>query len=239
MTRTGQGGELVSLQVEIPSEGGTLNGDLVVPEHAMGIVLFAHGSGSSRLSPRNRYVATMLQEGGLGTLLMDLLSEEEEARERAGARLRFDVEILARRLSSAAHWVEKARQTRGKPIGYFGASTGAAAALIAAATRPEGVAAVVSRGGRPDLASPTVLSRVKAPTLLIVGSRDVDVLALNREAYARLRCERDLEIVEGATHLFEEPGTLEKVAWLARDWFVRYLMAEPRGRRPHAPRPAT
>jgi dienelactone hydrolase len=194
-----------------------------MPAQASGVILFAHGSGSSRHSPRNRYVAEVLQQAGLGTLLMDLLTEGEEAGEQAGAMLRFDVDLLAARLMTAAQWLENAAVAQGAPLGYFGASTGAAAALIAAAARPGNVAAVVSRGGRPDLAGADVLARVKAPTLLLVGGRDSQVLDLNREAYRHLRCERRLEIVPGATHLFEESGTLEHVAEHARDWFTRFL----------------
>jgi dienelactone hydrolase len=186
-------------------------------------VLFAHGSGSSRFSSRNRSVARALQQAGLGTLLMDLLSEAEDVAETMGAMRRFDVAMLADRLASAADWLESAPDLRNLRVGYFGASTGAAAALIAAAARPGRAHAVVSRGGRPDLASPDVLARVQAPTLLLVGSRDVEVVALNRQAYEHLRCERKLEIVPGATHLFEEPGALDRVAVLARDWFVRLL----------------
>jgi len=209
--------------VRIQAGQAELCGDLLLPRRAGGIVLFAHGSGSSRHSPRNRLVARALQEAGLGTLLMDLLSEREEAAEAAGAMRRFDVELLADRLARAAEWVEALPEARGQRIGYFGASTEAAAALVAAAARPQHVRAVVSRGGRPDLASPDVLARVQAPTLLIVGSKDRDVLRLNRLAYDQLRCERQLRVVEGATHLFEEPGTLEKVAAHARDWLLQWL----------------
>ena len=196
---------------------------MVGPADATGVVVFAHGSGSSRNSPRNRMVARVLQRAGFGTLLMDLLSEQEEMREAAGATLRFDVWLLAERLVRASEWLESRPEAHGCRVGYFGASTGAAAALIAAAARGEHVAAVVSRGGRPDLASPDVLARVWAPTLLVVGSRDTSVLELNREAFAHLRCERKLEIVPGATHLFEEPGALEHVAAKARDWYLRFL----------------
>jgi putative phosphoribosyl transferase len=199
-----------------------LAGDLVRPESAGGLVLFAHGSGSSRKSPRNRYVAGVLQEAGFATLLMDLLTPDEERAERAGARRRFDIDLLARRLIGAAEWVDANPDTAGLAVGYFGASTGAAAALVAAAERPERVQAIVSRGGRPDLAG-AALPRVAAPTLLIVGSLDDVVIELNRAALARLAIEARLEIVPGATHLFEEPGTLEEVARLARDWFHRHL----------------
>jgi putative phosphoribosyl transferase len=218
--------ELVTRNVQIPIARGLLEGDLVMPAQASGVVLFAHGSGSSRHSPRNRLVASVLQQAGLGTLLMDLLTQDEEARERAGAMLRFDIDLLATRLMTAAQWLENAAMAQGAPVGYFGASTGAAAALIAATARAGNVAAVVSRGGRPDLAGADVLARVQAPTLLLVGSRDPQVLELNREAYWHLRCERRLEIIPGATHLFEEPGTLERVAEHARDWLTRFLAPE-------------
>ena len=212
--------------VEIPCEAGVLNGDLVVPARARGIVIFAHGSGSSRLSARNRFVAGALQRAEIGTLLMDLLTMQEERREQAGAMLRFDVALLAQRLASAARWLRTTSVGRDQPIGYFGASTGAAAALIACAVHePYDVAAVVSRGGRPDLAGSDILSDVRAPTLLLVGGDDYDVLGLNRAAYAHLRCERRLEIIKGATHLFEEPGTLEEVTDYARDWFLRFMPA--------------
>jgi putative phosphoribosyl transferase len=198
----------------------TLDGNLLVPPGATGIVLFAHGSGSSRFSSRNRYVASVLIKANLGTLLIDLLTPREEQRDNITAELRFDIGILADRLVGTAEWLQE-RQANTK-IGLFGASTGGGAALVAAAERPEMIHAVVSRGGRPDLAGPA-LPRVEAPTLLIVGGDDVPVIAMNRDAYDQMRCERRLEIVPGATHLFEEPGTLEKVAELARDWFQRYL----------------
>jgi putative phosphoribosyl transferase len=200
----------------------TLEGNLDVPDGARGVVLFAHGSGSSRHSPRNRFVAEALRRGGLATLLIDLLTADEEAVDLQTAHLRFDIGLLAERLVCATDWLAQQGPTRGLRVGYFGASTGAGAALVAAAERPEAVGAVVSRGGRPDLAGP-VLGRVRAPTLLIVGGHDVPVIALNREALAQLRGEATLEIVPGATHLFEEPGTLEQVARLARDWFSRLL----------------
>lgn len=200
----------------------TLEGDLSIPEAAQGIVLFAHGSGSSRLSPRNRYVAQMLREGGLATLLFDLLTMQEEAVDINTGRWRFDIRLLGERLVQATDWVRQNPETSPLAIGYFGASTGAAAALAAAVERPEDVRAIVSRGGRPDLAG-EVLPRVKAPTLLIVGGQDYPVITLNREALAQLRCEKQLVIVPGATHLFEEPGALEQVAKLASDWFKKYL----------------
>lgn len=203
----------------------TLEGNLVVPEAARGIVLFAHGSGSSRHSPRNRYVAQVLQQGGLGTLLIDLLTREEEEEERWTGHLRFDIGLLADRLVGATDWLLQQPRTRDLRIGYFGASTGAAAALVAAAKRPETAVAVVSRGGRPDLAG-EYLRHVQAPTLFIVGGNDVPVIPLNEEALAQLTQaeEKKLVIVPGATHLFEEPGALEEVARLARDWFERYLV---------------
>ena len=208
--------------VQIPSNGLTLQGDLTIPESARGIVLFAHGSGSSRLSPRNRYVARELQKAGLATLLMDLLTREEEEIDAHTAALRFDIELLASRLLQATQWVTSQQNTASLRIGYFGASTGAAAALVAAAEIPDLVAAIVSRGGRPDLAG-EALRRVLAPTLLIVGGNDWTVLELNRKAFAELPGEKRLEIVPGASHLFEEPGALETVAKLARNWFVLYM----------------
>jgi pimeloyl-ACP methyl ester carboxylesterase len=197
-----------------------LEGDLHLPPQSRGLVLFAHGTGSSRRSPRNRAVAAELNEAGLGTLLLDLLTEEEEFAERYTRHLRFDVALLARRLAGVR---ESLPQEIGDlPVGYFGASTGAAAALIAAAMRPRGVAAVVSRGGRPDLAGPA-LRDVQAPTLLIVGSRDEVVVDLNREAFEQLRTEKELVLVRGATHLFEESGAIEEVSRLAADWFGRWM----------------
>ena len=184
--------------------------------------MFAHGSGSSRHSSRNRYVASVLQGGGLATLLMDLLTSEEEQVDMRTAQLRFDIPLLARRLVDATDWAASQPETRELNIGYFGASTGAGAALVAAAGRPSAIGAVVSRGGRPDLAGES-LPLVKAPTLLIVGSRDADVIELNQRAQRELRPENRLEIVAGATHLFEEPGTLERVADLARSWFELHL----------------
>jgi putative phosphoribosyl transferase len=210
--------------VSIPAGDVTLVGDLVVPAEAGAVVLFAHGSGSSRFSPRNRYVAGRLRAAGLGTLLLDLLSEKEEQVDEArGGVLRFDIRFLAGRLVAATDWLRSHPATRGLTVGYFGASTGAAAALDAAARRPQTVAAIVSRGGRPDLAG--ALEAVHTPTLLIVGGADTVVLRLNHEAMRRLGCEHRLEIVPGATHLFEEPGALERVAELAVDWFRRHLLA--------------
>jgi putative phosphoribosyl transferase len=201
-------------------EAGTLRlrGDLGLPHGAKGVVLFAHGSGSGRFSPRNRFVAQTLQARGFATLLLDLL-EEREAEDR---RKVFDIDLLADRLLTAATWLRRQPSTAALPLGYFGASTGAGAALQAAARMPEAVAAVVSRGGRPDLAAP-FLARVTAPTLLIVGGDDVPVIDMNEEALAQLTCPKRLIIVPGATHLFEEPGALEQVAGHAGDWFERYL----------------
>ena len=209
-------------EVEIRAGEAGLAGQLAVPDQATGIVVFAHGSGSSRHSPRNRYVATVLNEAGLGTLLFDLLTPEEEV-DRANV---FDIGLLARRLADVTGWLRAQPGTAGLPIGYFGASTGAAAALRAAAEPGTGVAAVVSRGGRPDLASPR-LGSVTAPTLLIVGGHDDEVLGLNRQAQAGLRCENQLAVVPGASHLFEEPGTLATAAELARDWFTGHLNPSP------------
>jgi pimeloyl-ACP methyl ester carboxylesterase len=202
----------------------TLEGALAVPADASGIVLFAHGSGSSRHSPRNVYVADELQAGGLGTLLLDLLTPSEEAVDLATKELRFDIGLLAERLVGTIEWLSSQAPTRDLPLGLFGASTGAAGALVAAARRPDRVAAVVSRGGRPDLAGADLPS-VEAPTLLIVGGNDPVVLDLNRRAMARMTAPLQLEIVPHATHLFEEPGTLGEVARLAREWFVRHLRA--------------
>ncbi len=201
-----------------------LEGNLNLPRDASGTVLFAHGSGSSRHSPRNRYVAKLLNEGKLATLLVDLLTSEEEAVDLQTAQIRFDIGLLAQRLVGVTDWLTAHPDTRRLRVGYFGASTGAAAALVAAAERPKVVGAVVSRGGRPDLAGP-VLGQVRAPTLLIVGGNDLQVIELNRWAFAQLRCEKQLVIVSGATHLFEEPGAMDEVARLAREWFVRYLVA--------------
>ena len=199
-----------------------LEGDLAVPKGAAGVVLFAHGSGSSRHSPRNKFVAAELRKAGMATLLIDLLTREEERFEEFTGRLRFDIELLAQRLTGASQWLEAQRDAVALPVGYFGASTGAAAALVAAARQPDRVAAVVSRGGRPDLAG-DALPAVRAPTLLIVGGDDVPVIEMNQRAYQDLRCPKELKIVRGATHLFEEPGTLEQVARLASGWFKCHL----------------
>jgi putative phosphoribosyl transferase len=208
--------------VEVPAPDARLAGTLTVPPAARGVVVFAHGSGSGRFSPRNRAVAGVLVDAGLATLLMDLLTAEEEREDARTERLRFDIPLLAERVVYAIDWLSAEAALSALPVGCFGASTGAAAALIAAAERPQRVAAVVSRGGRPDLAG-DALPRVKAPTLLIVGGRDTEVIRLNQKAQALLGGESRLEIVRGATHLFEEPGALEQVAALARDWFRRYL----------------
>jgi putative phosphoribosyl transferase len=200
----------------------TLEGDLSLPTRPVGLVLFAHGSGSSRHSPRNRFVAGVLHEAGLATLLMDLLTADEEVLDDRSGELRFDVALLGRRLLGATEWLATDTRAASLPVGYFGASTGAAAALIAAAARPESVRAVVSRGGRPDLAGAS-LPRVQAPALLIVGGDDRHVLELNHAALAQLRSPKELVVVPGATHLFEEPGALERVAELAREWLVRYV----------------
>jgi dienelactone hydrolase len=203
-----------------------LAGDLTVPTEPSGIVIFAHGSGSGRHSPRNRAVAAALQQAGLATLLMDLLTEEEERSDLRSGALRFDIELLARRLVGAARWVGAQAVTAELPIGYFGASTGGGAALVAAAEHPQAIGAVVSRGGRPGLAG-EALPRVAAATLLIVGGLDEVVLDLNRRAMERMTAETRLEIVSGATHLFEEPGALERVAALASDWFHHHLTGAP------------
>jgi pimeloyl-ACP methyl ester carboxylesterase len=216
-----------SANVTVRAADAALEGTLALPQHAPGIVVFAHGSGSSRFSPRNQYVSGFLNEGGLGTLLFDLLTAEEHEVDELTRELRFDIELLSRRLIGAVDWLAARAETRDRAVGLFGASTGAAAALIAAAERPERVTAVVSRGGRPDLAIPA-LGRVRAPTLLIVGGRDGPVIGMNREAAAHLRAEHRIEIVPGATHLFEEPGKLEEVARLAREWFQRHLAAVKR-----------
>lgn len=202
----------------------TLEGTIALPDHSQGIVLFAHGSGSSRHSPRNQFVARLLYEAGLATLLIDLLTPQEEEQDRSTGHLRFNIDLLSERVVSATDWLAQNPVTSHLMPGYFGASTGAAAALVAAAERPARIGAVVSRGGRPDLAG-AYLTRVQAPTLLIVGSKDAEVLTLNRNAASQLNGEQQLEIVEGATHLFEEPGALEQVAHLASNWFIRYLTA--------------
>jgi dienelactone hydrolase len=208
--------------VVVPVDDLALEGTLTVPDRAHGVVLFAHGSGSSRHSPRNQFVAGELHRAGLGTLLFDLLSADEERVDARTGELRFDIGLLARRVIAATDWLGEHAAVRGLAIGCFGASTGAAAALVAAAERPDVVRTVVSRGGRPDLAG-DALARVRAPTLLIVGGKDEVVLDLNRGAQEQMHAETKLEIIPDATHLFEEPGKLERVAELARDWFGRHL----------------
>jgi len=212
-------------EVAIPVGAVTLEGSLTVPAHARGLVLFAHGSGSGRRSPRNLEVARRLHDAGLATLLFDLLTGDEAAVDEVDARHRFDVARLASRLLGATTWARRHRATHALPFGYFGASTGAAAALVAAAARPDDVGAVVSRGGRPDLAGDAALGAVRAPTLLIVGGADEEVLELNRRALARMHAPARLEVVRGATHLFEEHGALDEVARLAASWFLRHLAA--------------
>ncbi len=208
---------MISEMVLIPAEDATLAGDLVTPDRARAVVLFAHGSGSSRHSPRNRMVAGELRTAGLGTLLMDLLTEREERHDVVTAEHRFDIPLLGRRLVGAIDWLGEQAETKHLPVAVFGASTGAAAALVAAAGRPRRVFAVISRGGRPDLAG-DALEQVGAPVLLLVGTRDREVLRLNEEAARRLRAPYKLHVVPGATHLFEEPGALEEVARQARQW---------------------
>ena len=248
--RTAEGDFLRDVRVR--TRQVTLEGTLGIPPRARGLVLFAHGSGSSRFSPRNRFVAEVLHAGRLATLLIDLLTPEEEAIDVYTAELRFDIGLLAERLAGATDWPRQQPQTRDLPLGYFGASTGGGAALVAAAQRPDVVKAVVSRGGRPDLAGPALprvqaptlllvggldyeviqlnrqaMAQMRAPTLLIVGGDDDVVITLNRAALAQLRCHAELSIVPGATHLFEEPGALEQVADLSRDWFIGHLEPTP------------
>ena len=206
-------------EVHIAADSTTLDGNLTIPDGAIALVLFAHGSGSSRHSPRNQFVARTLNNAGLATLLFDLLTPEEEAIDVRTREHRFNIGLLAERLMHATKWAQQHEQTRDLRIGYFGSSTGSGAALVAAAQIPQDVAAVVSRGGRPDLAG-EALAKVQAPTLLIVGGNDDIVIELNEQARDRMRCEVKLEIVPGATHLFEEPGALEKVAKLASHWFL-------------------
>jgi pimeloyl-ACP methyl ester carboxylesterase len=212
--------------VSVPAGKAQLQGNLRIPPAAEGIVVFAHGSGSGRHSPRNRFVAEVLVNTGLATLLIDLLTQEEEMIDLQTAELRFNIPLLAERLGGVTDWLTGEASTAGLAVGYFGASTGAAAALIAAADRPGTVRAIVSRGGRPDLAAP-VLGRVVQPTLLIVGGEDDVVIHLNRKALAELGGIKQLVIIPGATHLFEEPGALEQVAALASEWFLRYLEEQP------------
>lgn len=211
--------------VHIPIGDITLEGNLEIPQNAEGIVLFVHGSGSSRFSPRNRFVAETIMQGGFATLLVDLLTEEEERVDVITRHLRFNINLLTDRLIGMIHWLEKNDTTRSLNIGLFGSSTGAAASLVAASLLPEAVDAVVSRGGRPDLAD-LALRRVGAPTLLIVGGDDTVVIDLNRQAQAQMQAVTKLEVIPGATHLFEEPGALEEVSRLAREWFAKYLKSE-------------
>jgi putative phosphoribosyl transferase len=218
---TGTGGHNTGTDV-------TLDGDLAIPANAAGIVLFAHGSGSSRRSPRNQFVARAIQEAGIATMLFDLLTQEEEAEDDATGRLRFDIGLLARRLIEATRWIAGQAEIRTLEMGYFGASTGGAAALAAAAEIGAAIGGVVSRGGRPDLAG-DALERVQSPVLLIVGERDEVVLELNRVALGRLSCEKELVVIPRATHLFEEPGALQEVARLAADWFRRHLRRARQG----------
>ncbi len=212
-------------EVHIAAGRATLDGNLTIADGATVLVLFAHGSGSSRHSPRNQFVARTLNNAGLATLLFDLLTPEEEAIDLRTREHRFNIGLLAERLVHATKWARQQEQTRDLPIGYFGSSTGGGAALVAAAEIPQDVGAVVSRGGRPDLAG-EALPKVQTPTLLIVGGNDDIVIELNEQARDRMRCEVKLEIVPGATHLFEEPGALEKVAQLASDWFVNHIGAK-------------
>lgn len=220
--RNGENGRVEERAVRIPVYRVILQADLALPMNAKGVVLFAHGSGSSRFSRRNQAVARELQDAGFATLLLDLLTAEEENAEARSGHFRFDIELLSLRLAAATEWVVAQRDLAGLPVGYFGASTGAAAAIVAAAMLPDVVGAVVSRGGRPDLAK-TALGNLRAPTLLIVGGADTVVIDLNHEALRRLGCIARLEIVPRASHLFEESGALEQVADLARRWFTEYL----------------
>ena len=212
-------------EASILVKGVTLGANLAIPSEAVGLVVFAHGSGSSRHSPRNQYVARVLREAGLGTLLFDLLTAEEERAEAHTRHLRFNIPFLAERLVGVTRWALEHTDSRELSAGYFGSSTGAAAALVAAAELGEVISTVVSRGGRPDLAG-DALERVTASTLLIVGGEDYEVIRLNEEAYGRLRCEKALRIIPGASHLFEELGTLEEVAGIAAEWFAQHLRQE-------------
>jgi len=208
--------------MKIPVGEVVVEGTLTLPPGAKSVVLFVHGSGSGRFSPRNQYVAKEFNKASIGTLLFDLLTQEEEEQDVVTAEYRFDIPLLAERLIGATEWLRNDSKTQRLPYGYFGASTGAAAALIAAAKLPKDVATVVSRGGRPDIAG-DYLPKVAAPTLLLVGGLDVEVIELNKEAMAKMKAEKKLVIIPGATHLFEEPGTLEEVAKISTEWFLRYL----------------
>jgi len=225
MGHTGHTATARSRTEEIPSGQLLLEGELSVPAGATGVVLFAHGSGSSRHSPRNQFVAQTIREAGVGTLLFDLLTPEEEAVDISTRHLRFDIGLLAKRLVDATTWLKRKADTSHLRVGYFGASTGGGAALVAAAELGEEIGAVVSRGGRPDLAG-AALPKVKSPTLLIVGGLDYPVIRMNEDAYRQLRCKKELKIIPAATHLFEEPGSLEEVAHLSADWFQRKLSSD-------------
>ena len=222
--------DLLEIQARIPAGDAVLDGDLMIPSGASGIAVFAHGSGSSRHSPRNRSVARVIREAGVGSLLFDLLTREEESVDVFTRHLRFDIELLTRRLIEATRWLASQEETRNLRVGYFGSSTGAAAALMAAARLGDEIGAVVSRGGRPDLAG-DALPLVKAPTLLIAGGHDETVIELNQDAYAWLRCEKELRVIPDATHLFEEPGALEQAANYAADWLKGHLKPLPIQRR--------
>jgi putative phosphoribosyl transferase len=228
MGHTGHTGTARSRAEQIPSGQIMLEGELSVPVGATGIVLFAHGSGSSRHSPRNQFVARTIRDANVGTLLFDLLTPAEEALDENTRHLRFDIRLLAERLVDATNWIKRQPDTSYLRVGYFGSSTGGGAALVAAAMVGEEIGAVVSRGGRPDLAG-DALPKVKSPTLLIVGGLDYPVIRMNEDAYRQLNCEKELRIIPGATHLFEEPGTLEEVARLAAEWFKRHLVADAAG----------
>lgn len=218
--------QTVKEELEIPFGALTLRGDLLVPEEATGLVIFAHGSGSGRLSPRNQFVAEVIRRRRIGTLLFDLLTEDEEAIDIHTRHLRFDIDLLAQRLVAVTNWIGEQQDTENLPIGYFGASTGAGAALVAAAEIGSNIKAIVSRGGRPDLAG-DALERVESPVLLVIGGNDEPVIAMNEEAYSNLHSPKEIKIVPGASHLFEEAGTLESAAQLATDWFERYLPSRP------------
>ena len=215
--------EPIETEIQIPFEDFDLNGELIAPAQAAGVVLFAHGSGSSRHSPRNQFVARTLRQRGVGTLLFDLLTQEEEEEDRHTGHFRFDINLLAERLLGATRWFHQGEP--GSLIGYFGSSTGAAAALVAEAHSEVPIRAIVSRGGRPDLAGPA-LPQVKAATLLIVGGEDTAVIQMNKEAYAQMHSPKEMRTIAGATHLFEEPGTLEQVAEMAAQWFDRHFRSE-------------
>jgi dienelactone hydrolase len=213
---------MIEAEIKIPTQNVEVQGNLTIPHNARGLVVFAHGSGSSRFSPRNQYVAKEFLKARIGTLLFDLLTAEEEEQDEVTAEYRFNIALLAERLIAATQWLNRDSKTKKLPFAYFGASTGAAAALIAAAKLPEDIVTVVSRGGRPDLAA-EYLPQVKAPTLLLVGGEDTEVIELNKQAMAQMTAEKKLVIIPGATHLFEEPGKLEEVAKVSTEWFIKYL----------------